>query len=194
MAGDPVLVDLRPPAQFTRGHARGALSLPFSARGLARRLAAVLPPPARLVLIAPDAALADAARAQLEEAGYAVAETLGPEAVAASATLDEVEVAELPGLTTWATIIDVREPEEWATGHVPGALLIPLGHLRPELERVPRDRPAVVICEAGIRSCTAASILLAAGLREVGHVPAGTSGYRRSGLPLAFTEPEATRR
>lgn len=189
------LVDLRPPAEFASGHARGALSLPFSARGLARRLAVVLPAPARLVLVAPDVASAEAARAQLGEGGYEVEDVVGPEAVPAQASLETVDVSELAHLATdgRATVIDVREPEEWATGHVPGALLISLGRLRDELDRVPRGRRAVVICEAGVRSCTGASILLAAERTDVAHVPAGTSGYRRAGLPLVFTTPEELR-
>jgi rhodanese-related sulfurtransferase len=87
-------------------------------------------------------------------------------------------------------VVDVREPVEWTTGHVPGALLIPLGTLGSALPAVPRDRPIVTICEAGVRSCTAASILAAAGFTDVAHVPAGSSGYRRSGLPLAFPDPQ----
>jgi rhodanese-related sulfurtransferase len=73
---------------------------------------------------------------------------------------------------------------------VPGALLISLGTLRGALPAVPRDQPIVTICEAGVRSSTAASILEAAGFTAVAHVPAGSSGYRRSGLRLEFPTAE----
>jgi rhodanese-related sulfurtransferase len=151
----------------------------------------VLPPPARLVLVAPDPESAEVARAQLAEGGYEVADVVGSDAVPADASLDEIAVSELARLAAdgGAAVIDVREPEEWATGHVPGALLISLGRLRDELDRVPRSRRAIVICEAGVRSCTAASLLLAQ-RADVAHVPAGTSGYRRAGLPLEFTPAE----
>ena len=86
-------------------------------------------------------------------------------------------------------VLDVREPLEWDTGYVPGAILVPLGRLRVELGRVPRDREVVVICEAGLRSATGASILLKEGFTLVSHAPLGTAGVRRSGGPLAYPQP-----
>ncbi len=71
-----------------------------------------------------------------------------------------------------------------------GAQLIPLGTLRSALPSIARERRVIAICEAGVRSCTAASILEAAGFADVAHVPGGSSGYRRAGLPLAFPTAE----
>ena len=76
----------------------------------------------------------------------------------------------------------------------PGALLVPLGRLRDAMVSIPRGRHVVTICEAGVRSCTAASLLSAAGFADVAHVPAGSAGYRRSGLPLAFPSEEVLAR
>lgn len=191
-SGEAALVDLRPPADFARGHPRGALNVPFSARGLARRIRLVLPRGTGVVLLAPDAATAEAALGQLDDElpvrgvveGGAAAWRAGalPEDALAEVGVEELARAEA------LTVIDVREPIEWESGHVPGALLIPLGRLRHELARVPRERRAVVICEAGVRSSTGASILQAAGFSDVAHVPAGTAGYRRAGLPLAVPD------
>jgi hydroxyacylglutathione hydrolase len=198
--GEAALVDLRPPAAFARGHAAGALSVPFSPRGLAARVRVALPADAAAVLVAPDDATGEAAAAQLVEAGVAVRGVLdgGFEAWRAAglpeAVVREVAIDELPRLAEIATVIDVREPLEWTTGHVPGAMLVPLGRLREALPSVPRDRPVVAICEAGVRSCTAASIAAAAGFEDVAHVPAGSSGYRRLGLPLAFPSDEVLAR
>lgn len=193
--GEVALLDVRAPAEFAHGHAPGALSVPFSPRGLATR-ARVAVPTGSVVLIAPDEGVAAAVSAQLEEAsiavrgvmegGFAAWRAAGlPEAV-----VGEVAVQDLRRLGSGATVIDVREPLEWSTGHVPGALLIPLGDLRQALTSIPQDRGIVAICEAGIRSCTAASILAAAGFADVAHVPEGSSGYRRAGLPLAFPATE----
>ncbi|MBI2983360.1 MAG: rhodanese-like domain-containing protein, partial [Chloroflexi bacterium] len=162
---EAVLLDLREPAAFARGHPAGALSVLFSPRGLGLRARAALPPGAAVVLVAPDEGTGEAAAVQLVEAGVAVRGILegGSEAWRAArlpeAAVSEVAVDELPRLAEVATVVDVREPLEWATGHVPGALLIPLGRLREAIPSVPRDRPVVAICEAGVRSCTAASIL-----------------------------------
>jgi rhodanese-related sulfurtransferase len=57
---------------------------------------------------------------------------------------------ELP--TTRALLLDVRDPDEFAAGHIDGALSIPLGELRQRLGDLPRDREIWVYCEAGQRS------------------------------------------
>lgn len=59
-------------------------------------------------------------------------------------------------------IIDVREPYEFATGHVPGALNIPPAELMngaKELENIPKDTELVLYCRSGARSNTAMHIL-----------------------------------
>lgn len=194
--GDAVLLDLRPPAEFARAHAAGALSVPLSARGLAERVRLAIPPGISVILVAPDGPTADAAASQLSGAGIDVRGVLEggmPAWLGAAlpvAAVAEVDVEELPRVGREVTVIDVREPLEWETGYVSGALRIPLGRLRSEPPPVPRDSRVVTICEAGVRSCIAASILESAGFTDVAHVPAGTSGYRRAGLPLAFPRPE----
>lgn len=191
--GAATIVDLRPPADFARGHPAGAISVPFSEAGLARRITAVVRGGRALVLVTPDDALASAAADTLAREALAVAGVVAGGVAAWRAAglpvrrLGEIAVDELADGRD-LTVVDVREPTEWATGHVPGALLIRLADLPDELSRVPRDRPAAVICEAGVRSCTGASVLVAAGLRDVSHVPAGTAGYRRAGLPLEFSD------
>jgi len=191
-----LLLDVRPPVAFARGHAAGSLSVPFSPRGLALRVGVVLPSSLPAVLVASDEPTAIAAAVQLAEADIALRGFLagGLEAWRAAglaeAAVGEVEVDGLARLSGDTTLIDVREPLEWMTGHVPGALLVPLGALREALPSLPRGVSLITICEAGIRSCTAASILAAAGFAEVAHVPAGTGGYRRAGLPLAFPTPD----
>ncbi len=194
--GEVALLDVRPPAAFARGHPAGALSVPFSPRGLAERSRMALPAGRPVVLVAPDDETADAAHAQLEGTDVRVRGVVAGGAAAWHAAglpetrVGEVAIEALPALAAQATIVDVREPIEWSTGHVPGALLIPLGRLRDSLPAVPKDAPVVTICEAGVRSCVAAGILEAAGFTNVSHVPAGSSGYRRSGLPLAFPKEE----
>lgn len=194
-----VLLDVRSPAEFACGHPRGALAVPFSQRGLARRVAAVLPAGAAVVLVAPDDACAEASADQLAAGGIPVRGVLDGgfpswrDSALPEATVREIGLAELPRPSAdGALLIDVREPQEWSTGHVPSAVLISLGGLREALPALPPARTVIAICEAGIRSCTAASILAAAGFADVAHVPAGTSGYRRAGLPLAYTSQEAT--
>lgn len=61
-----------------------------------------------------------------------------------------------------ALMLDVREPDEWAAGHIPGATHTPLGVLDPAA--VPTDRVVIAACRSGNRSGKAAARLLAAGV------------------------------
>jgi NADPH-dependent 2,4-dienoyl-CoA reductase/sulfur reductase-like enzyme/rhodanese-related sulfurtransferase len=58
-----------------------------------------------------------------------------------------------------ALLLDVREPGEWAQGHIPGAVHIPLGQLRQRLGELPKDKPLLVYCRSGQRSYFACRIL-----------------------------------
>ncbi|MFH1474756.1 MAG: rhodanese-like domain-containing protein, partial [Chloroflexota bacterium] len=66
-----------------------------------------------------------------------------------------------------AFILDVRQPEEWAAGHIPDATLIPLGDLPARLAEVPNDRQVVVVCRSGNRSAQGRDILLGGGYASV---------------------------
>jgi hydroxyacylglutathione hydrolase len=189
-----LFVDLRDPERFAAGHPAGAFSVAFSARGLAERIASVAPESPPVVLIAVDPAQAASAVGQLAAAGRGIAGVLLDDPAAWRAANPVAELADLSVAAlgeapdSERVVLDVREPLEWESGHVPGALLIPLGRLRDWLDRLPREREIAVICEAGIRSATAASLLLSAGFPHVANVGAGTAGYRRGGWPLAFPE------
>ncbi|MEV7282329.1 rhodanese-like domain-containing protein [Streptomyces sp. NPDC093111] len=86
-------------------------------------------------------------------------------------------------LAQGAFTIDVREPDEYAAGHVPGARTAPLSELGAHLAALPADRPVYVICASGNRSAWAAEHLEAAGFHAVS-VAGGTSGWVRAGRPV----------
>lgn len=192
-ADEAVMVDLRAPADFARGHPRGAVNVPFSAKGLSQRLAVVVEPGTQVRLLASEPAVASAAVDQLRD-GYRVIGVIDGSAWRQTG-LREESLSDIPietlGETASSgdlTILDVREPVEWETGYVPGAVLIPLGSLRERLEAVPRNTLVAVICEAGVRSSTGASLLQAAGFATVATVSQGMSAYRRAGLAMEFPE------
>jgi|HigsolmetaAR204D_1030405.scaffolds.fasta_scaffold00003_14 rhodanese-related sulfurtransferase len=62
-------------------------------------------------------------------------------------------------------IIDVREPDEWASGHIPGAKHIPLGTIVHRLNELDRDKEYIVVCRAGARSAMACEYLEAMGYK-----------------------------
>jgi rhodanese-related sulfurtransferase len=61
-------------------------------------------------------------------------------------------------------LLDVRQPQEYRLGHIPGAKLIPLGSLGNRLNEVPRGREVVCICATGHRSVPAVNKLTVAGI------------------------------
>ena len=92
------------------------------------------------------------------------------------ATLDEVR-----GLPPDAALVDVREPEEFAGGHVPGALNMPQADLATRLGELPRDHPVLVICQGGFRSLRAAQFLSQCGFPDVASAKGGTEAWRAAG-------------
>nr|NLI51134.1 rhodanese-like domain-containing protein [Propionibacterium sp.] len=78
------------------------------------------------------------------------------------------------------TVLDVREPDEYVEGHVPGAVLIPLGQLARRVAEVPAGDPVYVICRSGNRSQHGMVLLDRAG-REAVSINEGTMGWLRRG-------------
>ena len=83
-----------------------------------------------------------------------------------------------------ATVIDVREAAEYAQGHVPGALLVPMGQLPGHVENLNSDEPVYVICASGNRSAAMTDLLTQSGI-DAYSVSGGTTTWASSGRPLA---------
>lgn len=64
-------------------------------------------------------------------------------------------------------LLDVRTPEEFADGHIAGAVNIPLAELPNQLSQIPQDMPLVVYCRSGNRSAQAATLLKEAGYSQI---------------------------
>ena len=195
-AGNAKIVDLRGPSDFAHGHPRGALSLPYSEKGLENRLRLLLEPQSPVILFVETPEKAEGALLQLSGGIFSVAgvmeesmETWHAHGLPAE-ILAEVSVIQLAEEVSANKIVvlDVREPIEWEMGHVPDALLVSLGTLREHLHELPQDAGITVICEAGVRSSAAASILQANGFVGVANVLEGTAGYRNANFPRQFTE------
>ncbi|HVB27852.1 MAG TPA: rhodanese-like domain-containing protein [Mycobacteriales bacterium] len=86
-------------------------------------------------------------------------------------------------------LVDVREPDEYAAGHVPGARNLPLSTLPLSHHELPRGECVFVICASGARSQQAARTLELAGFDAVS-VTGGTAAWVRDGHPvLTGTQP-----
>jgi rhodanese-related sulfurtransferase len=95
-----------------------------------------------------------------------------------------IENAALESRAPDTMLIDVREPEEYAHGHVPGAINLPQAEIASRLDEVPRDRPVQVICQGGYRSLRSAQFLAQMGFTNVASVAGGTAAWQAGGHPL----------
>jgi rhodanese-related sulfurtransferase len=87
--------------------------------------------------------------------------------------------------TAGAVVLDVRNPDEYEAGHVPGAKLIPLGELGARQDDIPEGDPVYVICAIGGRSLVATKAMVQAGYRAVS-VVGGTKGWIEQGRPVVL--------
>jgi rhodanese-related sulfurtransferase/transcriptional regulator with XRE-family HTH domain len=81
-------------------------------------------------------------------------------------------------------LVDVREPGEWARGHLPGARLVPLDTVRANLQAAPPGQPLLFVCAKGGRSQAAARVAEELGLKDVSSLEGGTDGWASLGLPI----------
>jgi rhodanese-related sulfurtransferase len=96
----------------------------------------------------------------------------------------EIDVDQLDTvLRDGGVLIDVREAGEYADGHVPGAVLIPMGQLTSRLDELDRQAPVHLICASGNRSGAMADVLAARRFDAV-NVLGGTAAWIRSGRPV----------
>lgn len=98
------------------------------------------------------------------------------------------DVPDVPGVAPAAIapdahVLDVREPDEWAAGHVPGAQHVPLGELAARAAELPEDRELVVVCRGGGRSSRATAYLRAAG-RQAVNLEGGMQAWAAAGKPM----------
>lgn len=189
--GGAVVLDCRSPEAFGAAHVPGALNVGLGAR-FPTWAGTVLPEGARVVLVLdrPDD-LWEAAWSLLR-IGYALPEGWlagGMQAWRTQArplaSLPQVTVQELEGRlrSGHTAVLDVRQPAEWAAGHVPGATFVTGAELPERLDDVPDGPCVAVVCGSGYRSSVAAS-LLAAGGRPVVNVLGGMAAWKAAGLPL----------
>ncbi|MHB8246682.1 MAG: rhodanese-like domain-containing protein [Acidimicrobiales bacterium] len=82
-----------------------------------------------------------------------------------------------------ALLLDVREKGEWDSGHIAGAVHIPLGQLGRRAGELSADAKVIAVCQSGMRSSKAAEHLARAG-HDVTNLAGGMNAWTRSGLPV----------
>lgn len=111
--------------------------------------------------------------------------------VAAAQTYTDVTVEEAKVIIETCcgrVILDVRTPEEYAAGYIPGARNIPLAELGGRLDELDPDAATVVYCKAGSRSATASQLLVDNGFAEVYNMLGGYDAWVAAGYPTTTGE------
>lgn len=95
-----------------------------------------------------------------------------------SITAEEVRHLVEAANSSETTILDVRQPAEYESGHIPGAFFIPLGELHERLHELDPAKQIIAQCRSGSRSRSATEILLSAGFRSVFNMEGGILAWR----------------
>jgi len=84
-------------------------------------------------------------------------------------------------------LVDVREPDEWTSGHIPQATHIPLPQIVNNPEKSlegDREQPQVFVCAAGQRSAVACEVAAMLGYKDLYNLEGGTIAWIKSGNPV----------
>lgn len=81
-------------------------------------------------------------------------------------------------------LIDVRETDEYASGHLAGAINIPLSELQDRYGEITTEKPIVLVCARGGRSARAAEFIATKGYTSLYNLDGGTLGWIEEGYPV----------
>jgi rhodanese-related sulfurtransferase/glyoxylase-like metal-dependent hydrolase (beta-lactamase superfamily II) len=194
------LVDVRSPGETAGGTLVGAREIPLVA--LTASLAS-LDRDAAVVTYCASGYRSQVAASVLREAGFAdVSDLLGGFGAWEAAGLPVAreggpappEVPEVGAraartmIDGGAVLLDVREPDEWQTGHAPGATLLAMGQVLGRRDELDPARRIVVVCRSGGRSAAVTQSLRAWGFDAV-NLAGGMCAWSAAGLPVVTPEP-----
>jgi len=189
MRNGAMVLDVRSAQAFGAGHPAGAINVAFGAK-VGYWAGWVIPNGTPIVLLTEgreDAAVE--VKRQLLRVGFDdLVGCIGGGFDAWSrarlpiGTLTQMSAAELYEAVTRTrlTVVDVRTRGEWDAGHIDGALHIPLGQLARRADEIPKDATVATICEGGLRSSLAASLLARSGRQRIVNVFDGMSEWRKA--------------
>ena len=85
-------------------------------------------------------------------------------------------------------LLDVRTPDEFSLGSLPGAINIPLDEIRDRIDEIPKDKPVYVFCAVGLRGYLAYRILVQHGYDKVRNLSGGLKIYKAATAPIIRNE------
>jgi rhodanese-related sulfurtransferase/glyoxylase-like metal-dependent hydrolase (beta-lactamase superfamily II) len=187
-----LVVDVRTELQFDEAHIPDSVSITALRAGFGSKLAWLVEPGQRVVLVGRDDEDARHAAALAESVGITRLAgflhggmTSWREERLPVERIERIDVAQLRERADELQILDVREQDEWHSGHIPGSVHTPYHDIHAIPEGIDADRPVAVICSSGQRAAPAASLLRRHGAAEVLHVvDGGVPAWEREGGPI----------
>jgi hydroxyacylglutathione hydrolase len=188
------VVDTRPAAQFADKHVARTINVPLG-KSFLTWMGALVPYDRDLfVIVDGDGSAVKSVVTQLRKIGLVrIAGSADAEVVDVWTSRQtkprqvqqlDVQALESRQREGSVQIIDVRSPEEWSAGHVPGAVHIPLAALPDRIGAIDPAKPIVVHCQVGGRSAIAASFMKANGLDGVANLEGGFEAWKALDLPV----------
>ena len=194
LAGQGVtILDVRSSTGFGAGHVPGAINIGLNGQ-FATWSGSLIKLDAPVVIVAEDEAHVSSSVTRLARVGIENVKGYLDGGMYAwdEAGFETAEIPQIPvdELKHWVDekgdlqLIDVRQPGEYTSGHVPKATSIPLAHLVEEASKFDCKWRTAVICAGGYRSSAAASILARLGFRNLYNVVGGTSAWINAGYEV----------
>jgi hydroxyacylglutathione hydrolase len=192
------MLDTRSKPVYVDKHVPGSVHLEADNQ-LSNKIGFVLPPHLPIILLLSNPADYESVVYSLARVGYEkvlgyLSEGIqGWEAAGLPVTsgdIQDISAAELSNLIQQnnnhqPVVVDVREPWEFNSGHIPGALLIPLGQLAGRIADLDPSRPTAVVCASGHRSQSAAALLGQQGFPKVYNLADGMHGWQMAGFAIS---------
>lgn len=173
-----LVIDTRPASEFASSHRHGAINIPLNGSFLT--WAGWMIPYDRDFYLFTDRE--DEVRKLLSLIGlHRIAGVIPTGAARGGGEIAQVTAKETAARLNTVTVVDVRSANEWATGHIPGAMHIPLGYLPDRASEIPKDRPIVLQCQSGGRSSIAASVLERLGFSHIANLSGGITAWAAAG-------------
>lgn len=190
--GEVILIDTRIVNEYSRKHVPGSLCAPYSRSGWGTAVFRYLEGnKVDLAILASNEDIAAAARSEAEKEGLSVTAVI-------SDSLERWESLNLPVASMWEitpedlneklndyVVIDVREPYEWQSGLIPGAMKVPMDNLPEKIGELPHEKRYAIVCNSGARSQSAALYMADSGF-DAGNVIGGMSRWISRSLPVEY--------
>ncbi|MEO8580775.1 MAG: MBL fold metallo-hydrolase [Gemmatimonadales bacterium] len=190
-----IVIDTRPAQDFAAGHVPGTLSIPLG-KSFLNWSGALAPDNSVVFLIiesesddAVNAVLGDLRKIGLTRIGGLLRTDVLQEWKSSRGELEKLPLLDAPALAGLAAnkdvqIVDVRSPDEWSKGHLPGAIHIPLAALPGRFGELDASAPVVLQCQGGGRSSIATSFLQTRGFENVANLEGGYDEWVAKGFEV----------